>query len=58
MLFKERQALLSELGSLRSRSGQLEREHSLTKGQLALEQEKLQILTARLEEREHALAEK
>ena len=57
-MFKERQNLLAELESLRSRSGQLEREHSLTKGQLALEQEKLQILSARLQEREAALAEK
>ena len=57
-LFKERQMLLSELETLRSRSSQQEREHALTKNQVSLDQEKLAILQARLEERENNLKEK
>ncbi|XP_063694288.1 centriole and centriolar satellite protein OFD1-like [Bolinopsis microptera] len=57
-LFKERQLLLSELETLRSRSSQLEREHALTKNQVCLDQEKLGILQARLEERGTNLKEK
>ena len=50
--------MLSELESLRSRATQMEREHDLTKNQLALEREKLAILSARLEEREAGIAQK
>ena len=50
--------LLSELETLRARSSQLEREHTLTKNQVSLDQEKLAILQARLEERECNLKEK
>eukprot|EP00116_Pleurobrachia_bachei_P003880 sb/3464142/ len=57
-LYKERQQLLHELEALRSRATQIEREKAVATKQVALEQEKFSILTARLEERDTLIREK